>query len=407
MSIAPGLQVYFMSFMPYADLPADHARYHSMWVDYPNNLYDPEKGHAFYTRYLSEFVLADTLGFDGLVVNEHHSTAYSMMPACSLIAAALIPQTRRAKICIFGTPVNLEYPNRLAEEYAMLDVMSGGRLELAFPLGTGMEYWSNATQLNPATARARFRESMDVVLKAWTEDGPSTFDGEFYNYRYLNVWPKPYQKPHPPIFVVGTGSPSTMAYAAEKGYGYSVVFIPIEAQLKAFEWLRAEWRKYGHEPRPDMITFNVLAYVGETDEEAEREGKPHILNFFNNFLRTTPRYLAPPGYVSVDEFRRRAMTPNVHGEARWEDLIGQNRIITGTPERVAEAIAGWLEQAGSNKLIVNLQLADMPHWKTVKNLTLFGEQVLPRLRKLSPPPTSANGVSTTPAAGLPTLASAD
>jgi alkanesulfonate monooxygenase SsuD/methylene tetrahydromethanopterin reductase-like flavin-dependent oxidoreductase (luciferase family) len=385
MSIPPGLQVYFMGFMPYADLPPDHAKYPSVWVDLPNSLYDPKTGHALYQRYLSEFVLADKLGYDGVVVNEHHSTAYSMMPACSLIAAALIPQTQHAKICVFGTPVNLEYPNRLAEEYAMLDVMSGGRLELAFPLGTGMEYWANATQLNPATARARFRESMDVVLKAWTEDGPTTFDGEFFNYRYLNVWPRPYQKPHPPIYVVGTGSPSTMAYAAEKGYGYSVVFIPIEAQLRAFDWLREQWTQHGHQPRPDMITFNVLTYVAETEEAAEREGKPHILNFFNNFLRTTPRYLAPPGYVSVEEFRRRAMTPNLHGEAHWEDLVEQNRIAVGTPERVAELIAGWLEQAGSNKVIVNLQLADMPHWKTVKNLTLFAEEVMPRLRKLSPP----------------------
>jgi alkanesulfonate monooxygenase SsuD/methylene tetrahydromethanopterin reductase-like flavin-dependent oxidoreductase (luciferase family) len=382
-----------MGFMPYADLPADHHRYPSMWVDYPNRLYDPVKGHALYNRYLSEYVLADQLGYDGLVVNEHHSTAYSMMPACSLIAAALIPQTQRAKICVFGTPVNLEYPNRLAEEYAMLDVMSGGRLELAFPLGTGMEYWANANQLNPATARARLRESMDIVLQAWTQDGPSTFDGEFFNYRYLNVWPKPFQKPHPPIFVVGTGSPSTMAYAAEKGYGYSVVFIPIQGQLAAFAWLREQWRAHGHEPRPDMITFNALVYVGETDEEAEREGKPHILNFFNNFLRTTPRYLAPPGYVSIDEFRRRAMTPALHGEASWGDLTAQNRVIAARPERVAEAIAGWLEDAGSNKLIVNLQLADMPHWKTVKNMTLFAEQVLPVLRKLSPAVhSSANNV---------------
>ena len=321
-----------------------------MWVDFPNRLYDPVKGHALYTRYLSEYVLADKLGFDGLVVNEHHSTAYSMMPACSLIAAALIPQTQRAKICVFGTPVNLEYPNRLAEEYAMLDVMSGGRLELAFPLGTGMEYWANANQLNPATARARFRESMDIVLQAWTQDGPSTFDGEFFNYRYLNVWPKPFQKPHPPIFVVGTGSPSTMAYAAEKGYGYSVVFIPIQGQLEAFAWLREQWRAHGHEPRPDMITFNVLAYVGETDEEAEREGKPHILNFFNNFLRTTPRYLAPPGYVSVDEFRRRAMTSGAarRGElGRPDDPDPRHRRATRTRRRGHRRLARrrWLEQA--------------------------------------------------------------
>jgi len=130
------------------------------------------------------------------VVNEHHNTAYSMMPAPNLIAAALIPQIKNAKICVWGTPPNLEYPNRLAEEYAMLDVLSGGRLEVAFPLGTGMEYWSNA--INPATARERYRESIDIILQAWTQDGPTTYYGDFYTYRYLNPWPRPIQKPHPP-----------------------------------------------------------------------------------------------------------------------------------------------------------------------------------------------------------------
>ena len=122
-------------------------------------------------------VLADRLGFDGVVLNEHHNTQYCMNPAPNLTAAALIPQTK-GKISVFGTPPNFGYPNRLAEEYAMLDVMSGGRLRIAFPLGTGMEYWANS--VNPTTARARFRESIDVILRCWTEDGPQSYAGDFY-----------------------------------------------------------------------------------------------------------------------------------------------------------------------------------------------------------------------------------
>ena len=124
---ADDLQFNMFHFMPYIHLPEDHRKYDSVWVDFPNSIYDPVKGNKLYTRYLSEMVLADKLGYDGLVVNEHHSTSYSMMPAPSLIAAALIPQTTRAKLCVFGTPLNLEYPHRVAEEYGMLDVMSGGR----------------------------------------------------------------------------------------------------------------------------------------------------------------------------------------------------------------------------------------------------------------------------------------
>ena len=125
--------------MPYVHLPPNYKDYPSGWVNFPNKYYDPVKGNQLYQRYLKELVLADQLGFDALVVNEHHNTVYSMMAAPNLIAAALVPQTTNARICVWGTPPNLMLPNRLAEEYAMLDVMSGGRLEVAFPLGTGME----------------------------------------------------------------------------------------------------------------------------------------------------------------------------------------------------------------------------------------------------------------------------
>ena len=154
----------FMHFMPYVHLPKNQKDYKSLWVDFPNKYYDPQKGHALYQRYLAELILADEVGFDAIVVNEHHNTSYSMMAAPNLIAAAIIPQIKNAKICVWGTPPNLEYPNRLAEEYAMLDVMSQGRLEVAFPLGTGMEYWANP--INPATARERHEELIDIILQA-------------------------------------------------------------------------------------------------------------------------------------------------------------------------------------------------------------------------------------------------
>jgi len=153
----------FMHFMPYVHLPKNQKDYKSLWVDFPNKYYDPQKGHALYQRYLAELILADEVGFDAVVVNEHHNTSYSMMAAPNLIAAAIIPQIKNAKICVWGTPPNLEYPNRLAEEYAMLDVLSQGRLEVAFPLGTGMEYWANP--INPATARERHRDRSTSFCK--------------------------------------------------------------------------------------------------------------------------------------------------------------------------------------------------------------------------------------------------
>ncbi|HLC43153.1 MAG TPA: LLM class flavin-dependent oxidoreductase [Methylomirabilota bacterium] len=391
MSLPPDLQFYFMHFMPYIHLPEGHKQYESLWVEFPNRFYDPVKGHQLYQRYISEFVLADKLGYDGLVVNEHHSTTYSMMPACGLIAATLIPQTKRAKVCVFGTPVNLEYPNRLAEEYAMLDVLSAGRLEVAFPLGTGMEYWSNPANLNPTTCRDRFREAIDIIIKAWTEDGPSTYDGEFYSYRYLNVWPKPYQKPHPKVYIVGTGSPETLQLTAERGFGYASVFVPTTQQVRSFYELREKAATYGHTIRPDQIIVNAIVYVAESEEQAMREGKEHIAFFFEDALRTTPRFLAPPGYLTTDQLRKRMTATALHGKFDWDMMASQFRVVLGTPERVAEAIAHWVEEANSSRVVLHLHLGNMPHWKAVKNLTLFAEEVMPRLRKLSPAAAPTDG----------------
>jgi alkanesulfonate monooxygenase SsuD/methylene tetrahydromethanopterin reductase-like flavin-dependent oxidoreductase (luciferase family) len=377
MGLVDQAEFHFFHFFPYTDLPPDHREHPSLWVDFPNTNYDPKTGHELYNRYLSEMLLADKLGYDGLVLNEHHNTQYSMNPAPNLTAAALIPQTK-SWISVFGTPPNLGYPNRLAEEYAMLDVMSGGRLRIAFPLGTGMEYWANS--VNPATARARFRESIDVILRCWTEDGPQSYVGDFYTYRYLNPWPKPMQQPYPECYIVGTGSPETIELAAELGFGYTVVFIPTKTQLKVFEHFRERLAHHGHEPTPNKVTVGVMAYVAETDAKAEEEFMPHVMYFFENNLRTTPRYLNPPGYVTVPEFRKRIQAADVHGTSNWEDLITINRIVAGTPEKVADAIGNWLEEARSNRVNLNLTLGDMPHWKVVKNTTLFAEEVIPKLR---------------------------
>jgi alkanesulfonate monooxygenase SsuD/methylene tetrahydromethanopterin reductase-like flavin-dependent oxidoreductase (luciferase family) len=171
------IKLYAFHHHHYIDIPEDHEKYVTSMIDYPNELFDEVRGHQLYDRHLRTLIRADQLGFDGIAINEHHSMVYSMSACVSLLAARLSAVTQNAKIMVAGTPINLQYPNRVAEEYAMLDVMTAGRMEYAFPLGTGMEYWSNEGTINPTTARARFREGLDVILKSWTEDGPMRYDG--------------------------------------------------------------------------------------------------------------------------------------------------------------------------------------------------------------------------------------
>jgi alkanesulfonate monooxygenase SsuD/methylene tetrahydromethanopterin reductase-like flavin-dependent oxidoreductase (luciferase family) len=369
----------FMHFMPYVHLPDNHKDYKSTWVDFPNKYYDPTKGYALYQRYLSELVIADQVGFDAVVVNEHHNTAYSMMAAPNLIAAAVIPQIKNAKICVWGTPPNLEYPNRLAEEYAMLDVMSQGRLEVAFPLGTGMEYWANP--INPATARDRHREGIDIILQAWTQDGPTTYYGDFYTYRYLNPWPRPYQKPYPPCYIVGTGSQETIDLAARLGFGYSSVFVTKQRALELNQNLRRLAAEHGHHIRPEQLPVQVIAYVAETKEKAEEEAIPHIRFFFEDALRTTPTFLAPPGYLSVAELKKRAaLADKLHGAFSFDNVNESFFVAVGTPDQVVEQLDEWGERLGTNHFNILGAVGNMPHWKVVKNLNFFGQDIIPRMR---------------------------
>ena len=382
MDVLDDIQFYVMHCHHYADIPSDDARFASTWVDMPNREFDPVRAHQFYERYTREIALIEELGYDGVGLNEHHNTPFSLMPSPSVRAGHVIASTERIKIMVAGIPLNLSTPNRVAEEYAMLDVMSGGRMEFGFPLGTGMEYWSNAAHTDPVTARARFREGLQVVLKAWTEPGPQHFEGEHFHYRYLNIWPRPFQQPHPRIYIMGSGSLETVELAAEFGAGYSVVFTPIAQQLRAFEMLREKCAARGRELASDEIMLTTMVYVADTDAEAEREGQPYMERFFSWFHRVPPKYMTPPGYVTRANFERLAFTAALADsqQSTWDQMRAIGRIAIGSPETVADTLVDWAREAGSSRIMLNMTHANMPEPMTTKNLTLFANEVIPRIR---------------------------
>lgn len=382
MSVFDDIEFYVFNHHHYAHLPERIDDYSSSWVDLPNSEFDPQLGHELYQRYTRELKLVEQLGFDAIAINEHHNTAYSLQPSPTVRAGHVIASTEKIKILVAGIPLNLSMPNRVAEEYAMLDVMSGGRMEFGFPLGTGMEYWSNAAQINPTTARARFREGLEVLLQAWEQDGPTTYEGEHFFYRFLDPWPRPFQKPRPKIYIVGSGSPETVDLAVEYGAGYSVVFSPIASQLRAFASLREKCAAVGRTLAPEDLLVTTIVYVADSDEQAEREGRPHIERFFNWYHRVQPKYLSPPGYVSRENFLRLASSAALAEakESSWEDMLSVGRIACGSPGTVADTLSDWAEEAQTSRIIVTLTIADMPEEKAVKNMTKFATEVIPRIR---------------------------
>ena len=196
--------------MPYQDLPRDfESKYRSAWVDLPNEHFDPEKGGQYYRDYIAQLQHADSLGFDGICVNEHHCNAYGLMPSPNLMASILTQTTSNAALIVLGNSLALyQPPLRVAEEMAMLDIMSNGRLVAGFPVGTSMDTTFSYGQV-PLQLRERHSEAHDLIMKSWSERKPFAFNGKYTKLRYVNIWPRPLQQPHPPVWIPGSGSLET------------------------------------------------------------------------------------------------------------------------------------------------------------------------------------------------------
>ena len=207
--------------MPYTELPDDFRDKHpSVWVDIHSSLFDPRRAHHMYNDFMDELEFAAQSGFDAVCVNEHHSNGYGLMPSPNLVASSLARRTADTALCVLGNSLALyNPPTRVAEEFAMIDCISGGRLIAGFPVGSPMDTCYAYGQ-NPSLLRERYLEAHDLVVKAWTEAETFAFNGRFNQQRYVNIWPRPVQKPHPPMWIPGGGSVETWQWCAAMDYVY-------------------------------------------------------------------------------------------------------------------------------------------------------------------------------------------
>ncbi|MDP4593068.1 MAG: LLM class flavin-dependent oxidoreductase, partial [Beijerinckiaceae bacterium] len=184
------MRAWYFTEMPYPYLPPMED-ISSIRVNLPSKHFDPKIGADLYNRYLDEHIIADEAGLD-LMVNEHHQTATCVDVAAPLSLAILARQTKNARLCILGNPIaNRGDPIRIAEEMAMVDCISRGRVEAGFVRGVPYEIF--AANTIPSQTLDRLWEGVDLVIKAWTtHDGPFNFEGQFTHRRAINVWPRPY-----------------------------------------------------------------------------------------------------------------------------------------------------------------------------------------------------------------------
>jgi alkanesulfonate monooxygenase SsuD/methylene tetrahydromethanopterin reductase-like flavin-dependent oxidoreductase (luciferase family) len=374
----------FFHLMPYPYLPDDFdTAYDSTSLTYPNANFDPALGSALYGRYLDELEYADQLGFDGIAVNEHHQSAYGLMPSPNLMAAALTRRTSRARIMVLGNAIGIRgNPLRVAEEIAMLDLMSGGRIDSGFVRGIGWEYFGHS--INPVKSRSRFNEAHDLIIKAWTSPELFSWYGDNYEYRYVNLWPRPLQQPHPPVYIPGAGSTETMQFCAERKYTYMSVYAPTRIVRRWFDGYRQAAADLGYVPDPERIAFSVPVYVADTDERAHTEGRPAIEWLYHKGLRQTPEMVMPPGYMSPGSLRG-VLSSGMRGlgVSTYEDLLAAGQAVVGSPASVAERLGTlYAELGGFGQLIGLFAIGPSTHEQVMRSAELFATEVMPVLRPL-------------------------
>jgi alkanesulfonate monooxygenase SsuD/methylene tetrahydromethanopterin reductase-like flavin-dependent oxidoreductase (luciferase family) len=341
-----------------------------------------------YNDTLDELEYAAVAGYDGICVNEHHQNAYGFMPSPNIMAASLARRTRDVAIVVLGNSIALYNPPvRVAEEFAMLDCISGGRLVAGFPVGTSMDT-NYVYGTNPATLRDRYYEAEELIVKAWTEPDVFAFDGKYTQLRYVNIWPRPVQKPHPPVWVPGGGSIETWDWTLEKNYLYAYLSYSGHIRGKAVMdgyWKAAE--RLNVAPNPYRGGFLQLVAVGETESEVEDKFGPHGEYFYNKMLHIYPGFADAPGYRTIDTIKAGLLGQvgrfgERPGELSFKDLRAQGNIVAGTPSQVTEQLEQVIKDLNVGHLMILNQFGSVPHDLAMENIKRTATQVLPKLKHI-------------------------
>jgi alkanesulfonate monooxygenase SsuD/methylene tetrahydromethanopterin reductase-like flavin-dependent oxidoreductase (luciferase family) len=367
--------------------PAD--TYPSIRVSLPNRIYDPVKGAALYDRYIDEWLIAEDEGVE-IMLNEHHQTATCVDPAAPLMLAALARQSKKARLLILGNPIaNRRQPVRVAEEMAMIDVMSHGRLEAGFV--RGVPYEILPANSNPVRMNERHWEALDLIVKAWTHhEGPFSFEGRFFHHRSINIWPRCYQQPHPPVWV-STTSPGGAAQVGAHGYVQATFLTGFESTKRIYEAYRRGWREAGRgqDVPIDRLAYAALIYVGDTEARA-RAGAEKLLWYVNS-NKVPLHFSNPPGYVPVAmnmQLARGAQNVvSAHGtkQGKVDGALEAGLMFAGTPDQVLKQIRKhWEYVGGYGQLLIMGQAGFLEHDDTVHGIRMFAREVYPQLKALYP-----------------------
>ncbi len=374
--------------MPYRDLPADYEkRYNAshiepIWFD----VADADKVGQFYNATLDEMLHAAKAGMHGLCTNQHHQNVYGFMANPSLMGSVLARGTAGQNVAIIqlgSTLPSTTPPTRIAEEYAMLDCISGGRLVAGFPTGLP----SDVTLSNgvvPIEQRERYREALALVTKAWSAREVFAWNGKYYQLGMVNLWPRPIQQPHPPIWIPGAGISATADYVVDHDHCFChLSYYGLKSAEEVSDRYWETCARKGRDDNPHRYSFLQLIGVAETDAEAERIYGPHGEYFFNKLLYNAPQYQQIPGCLEYEGMRaalRGTIRSSINlRELKAKDFFERGFIVVGSPKTVRERLLDGVKRLRIGHLLTLLHFGSMPTEVCKANIDLFAREVLPHL----------------------------
>lgn len=229
---------------------------------------DRDTASESYRKTIELCVRAEALGFDWVSVSEHHYAPYMMTPNPVVLAGALTQAVKTAKIALLGPLVPLTNPVRVAEEVAMLDCISDGRIIALFLRGTPNEHHTYDTPTE--NTRGMTQEGIDLILKAWQSSEPFAWNGTHYQFSNVSVWPRTRQTPHPPVYGSGN-SEESVAFAAARKMGIAFSFAEPDTVKKWVDLYRLEAAKAGWAPGAEHVLYRGISYVASSDAQAEAD----------------------------------------------------------------------------------------------------------------------------------------
>jgi len=388
---------------PYASLAENEVYRNASFFGVSNKHFDPKVGAELYHRYLDQNVAAEDLGFDVIMLNEHHANPFTMGAVMDVEAAILAARTRRVKIALMGNPLPITDPLRLAEELATIDMISRGRLVAGWVRGAGSEQIAN--NVNPAYNRERFNEAHDFIQQAWTRPGPWRYEGKHYHYRHVNPWQKPYQQPVPECWIPGLVSPETVIWCAQHRYPYLALATFLEPTMEMWDMYADEAERQGYQAGPENFGYLQKIVVAETEEKAQELGHAWLYGGGQPaFAR--PEWMFPSGYNTKAATARLAKaftnpetgdvalasatySENIDVEAArratmatYQGFQDSNQFIVGTPKSVLPKLRHVMETIRPGIFICwHIEGGAVSQEDAMTSLRLLGTQVLPEMRK--------------------------